>query len=124
VLTDRRLIFGTAREGILVDLATAQIKQPAITAYRFTMSHLTVTSVDGLARIFVTMASSARAASSPTRIPVRANNSTISRRRRFGSVASAAMNLAAVGSSKNRGSGSSRAGKSLEWMGSRAGASS
>ena len=52
-----------------------------------------------------TMASSSRAASSPTRIPVRANSSTISRRRRLGSLASAAMNLAAVGSSKNLGSG-------------------
>ena len=52
------------------------------------------------------------AASSPERMPVRASSSTISRRRWFGSAASAAMNFAAVGSSRNLGSGSSRSGKS------------
>ena len=53
VLTDRRLIFGTARHGILVDLAFAQVKRPTTTAYRFTMSHLTIASVDGPIRTFV-----------------------------------------------------------------------
>jgi hypothetical protein len=54
-----------------------------------------------------TMASDSSAASSPARMPVRANSSTMSRRRLSGSVASAAMNFAAVGSSRNFGSGSS-----------------
>jgi hypothetical protein len=53
VLTESRLIFGTVRHGILVDLAIAQIERPSTTAYRFTMSHLTVASVDELERIFV-----------------------------------------------------------------------
>ena len=57
-----------------------------------------------------TMASSSRAASSPTRMPVRASSSTMSRRRGLGSSATAAMNLAMVGSSRNLGSGSSALG--------------
>ena len=69
------------------------------------------------------MASSRRAPSSPARIPVRASNSTMSRRRRLGSVASAAMNLAAVGSSRNFGAGSSALGRSPAKMGTRRGAS-
>ena len=48
----------------------------------------------------------------------------MSRRRWLGSAARAAMNLAAVGSSRNLGSGSSAAGKSPAKIGTRAGASS
>jgi hypothetical protein len=56
-------------------------------------------------------------------MPVRASSSTMSRRRRFGSVASAAMNLAALGSSRNFGVGSSALGRSPARIGTRRGAS-
>lgn len=58
------------------------------------------------------MAPASSEASSPARMPVRASSSTMRRRRWFGSTARAAMNLAAVGSSRNFGSASSGLGRS------------
>lgn len=46
VLTDRRLLFGTSRHGILVDLDFSQIAEPATLKYRYTMSHMLVRSKD------------------------------------------------------------------------------
>ena len=70
------------------------------------------------------VASSLSPPSSPALIPVRANSSTSSRRRRSGSAARVAMNFAAVGSSRNFGSGSSALGTSPAKIGTRRGASS
>jgi len=42
VLTDRRLIFGTAKHGILVDLATKELRVPASVTYKWIMAHLVV----------------------------------------------------------------------------------
>jgi hypothetical protein len=68
----------------------------------------------------MTTASASRVHSSPTRIPVRANNSTTRRVNGRVSARAARMNAAKVGSSKNLGSASSRLGMSpakTSWRG-------
>lgn len=41
-MTDHRLIFGTARYGVLLDLSTKDIKPPVKISYRFMMASLLV----------------------------------------------------------------------------------
>ncbi len=61
VLTDRRLVFGTAKHGILVDLMVDQIKAPVIVRHRFMMPHLTMSDLDETVRTFVVNKRSAQA---------------------------------------------------------------
>lgn len=42
VLTNRRLIFGTARHGILIDVPTKEIEVPVTITYKFMMARLMV----------------------------------------------------------------------------------
>ena len=61
MLTDRRLVFGTAKHGILVDLMVDQIKAPVIVRHRFMMPHLTTSDLDETVRTFVVNKRSAQA---------------------------------------------------------------
>lgn len=61
VLSDRRLVFGTAKHGILVDLMVEQIEVPVTVQSRFMMAHMTVTDVYETIRTFVVNKRSARA---------------------------------------------------------------
>lgn len=60
VLTDRRLIFGTAKHGILVDAARGQIAYPARAQYRLTMAHLVIRLKDGAIHTLVLNKGAAR----------------------------------------------------------------
>jgi hypothetical protein len=60
VLTDRRLIFGTAKHGILVDLPLKEIKVPVTLRYRYMMARLVVQADSGITHTFVINKSAAR----------------------------------------------------------------
>ena len=60
VLTDHRLIFGTAKHGILVDLAMKEIKGPVTFRFRYMMAHLLVRADPGITHTFVVNKSAAR----------------------------------------------------------------
>lgn len=53
VLTSRRLIFGTARHGILVDVARKEIDPPATIGYKWMMARLMVVTDQGTQYTFV-----------------------------------------------------------------------
>ncbi len=61
VLSDRRLVFGTAKHGILVDLMVEQIKVPVAVRHRFMMAHLTMSDEYETVRTFVLNKRSAQA---------------------------------------------------------------
>ena len=60
VLTDRKLVFGTAKHGILVDAAIETITPPARVQYRITMAHLVLRLDDGAIHTLVLNKSAAR----------------------------------------------------------------
>ena len=60
VLTNRRLIFGTAKHGILVDLAMKEIKAPVTFRFRYMMARLVVQADPGITHTFVVNKSAAR----------------------------------------------------------------
>ena len=60
VLTDHRLIFGTSKHGVLVDVMIRKITVPARVQYRITMAHLVVRLDDGTIHTFVLNKSGAR----------------------------------------------------------------
>ncbi len=60
VLTDRRLVFGTARHGVLIELPTTQIAVPVTVTYKFTMARLVVKADSGAEHTFVVNRSAAR----------------------------------------------------------------
>ena len=60
VLTNRRLIFGTAKHGILVDLAMEEIKVPVTLRYQYMMARLVVQADPGITHTFVVNKSAAR----------------------------------------------------------------
>ncbi len=60
VLTDRRLIFGTAKHGILVDLSMKEIDGPVTFRFRYMMAHLLVPTDPGITHTFVVNKSAAR----------------------------------------------------------------
>jgi hypothetical protein len=60
VLTNRRLIFGTAKHGILVDLAMKEIKAPVTFRFRYMMARLLVQADSGITHTFVVNKSAAR----------------------------------------------------------------
>ena len=60
VITDRRLIFGTAKHGVLIDVARVQIAVPARVQHRRTMAHLVVRLEDGAIHTVVINKGSAR----------------------------------------------------------------
>ena len=64
VLSDRRLAFGTAKHGILVDLMVEQIKVPVKVRNRLMMAHLTMSDVYETVRTFVVNKRSAQALAS------------------------------------------------------------
>ena len=64
VLSDRRLVFGTAKHGILVDLMVEQIKVPVKVRNRLMMAHLTMSDVYETVRTFVVNKRSAEALAS------------------------------------------------------------
>jgi hypothetical protein len=53
VLTDRRLIFGTARHGILIDLPMREITGPVTNTHKFMMERLLVKAESGAEHTFV-----------------------------------------------------------------------
>ncbi len=53
VLTTRRLIFGTARHGILVDLARKEIAPPATIGYKWMMARLAIVTDQDAKHTFV-----------------------------------------------------------------------
>jgi hypothetical protein len=53
VLTDRRLIFGTASHGILTDLPMKEITGPVTITHKFMMERLLVKAENGAAHTFV-----------------------------------------------------------------------
>ena len=60
VLSDRRLVFGTAKHGILVDAARGEIALPARAQYRIAMAHLVVQLEDGTTHTLVLNKGAAR----------------------------------------------------------------
>jgi hypothetical protein len=60
VLTNRRLIFGTARHGILVDVARKEIELPASVTYKWMMARLVIATDTGTRHTFVVNKSAAR----------------------------------------------------------------
>ena len=60
VLTDRRLVFGTAQHGILIDLPLKEIGPPPTIAYKFMMVRLLVKADDGAEHTFVVNRSAAQ----------------------------------------------------------------
>lgn len=59
VLTDRRLIFGTARLGVLIDLPMKQIAVPVTITRKFMMDRLLVKVDNGVEHTFVVNRSAA-----------------------------------------------------------------
>lgn len=53
VLTNRRLVFGTAVHGVLIDLPMKEIRVPATITYKFTMARLLVKADNGAEHTFV-----------------------------------------------------------------------
>ena len=53
VLTSRRLIFGTVRHGILVDVARKEIAPPATIGYKWMMARLVIVTDQGTKHTFV-----------------------------------------------------------------------
>jgi hypothetical protein len=62
ILTNRRLIFGTAGHGILVDLPTREIEVPVTISHRFMMARLLVEAEGGVEHTFVVNKGAARQA--------------------------------------------------------------
>ena len=60
VLSSQRLVFGTARHGILVDLPMAEVIVPATITEKFMRTHLLVMAGDGAEHTFVVNRSGAR----------------------------------------------------------------
>jgi hypothetical protein len=60
VLTNRRLIFGTAQHGILVDVARKEIRTPASVSYKWMMARLVIESDTATRHTFVVNKSAAR----------------------------------------------------------------
>ncbi len=61
VLTDRRLIFGTAKHDILIDLAMGEIKLPVVVSHKFMMARLLVMDTQGQEHTLVVNKSTAQA---------------------------------------------------------------
>ncbi len=61
VLTNRRLVFGTAKHGILVDLPIAEIKVPVSITFKFTMARLAIETTAGTKHTLVMNKRAARA---------------------------------------------------------------
>jgi hypothetical protein len=61
VLTSRRIIFATARHGLLIDLARKEIASPASVSYKWTTARLVVETDEGTKHTFVVNKSAARA---------------------------------------------------------------
>lgn len=60
VLTDRRLIFGTAQHGILVDVAKKEIGTPVSFTYKWMMARLVIETDTGTPHTFVVNKTAAR----------------------------------------------------------------
>ena len=60
VLTDRRLIFGTAKHGILVDVTRKEIRAPASVSYKWMVARLVIEIESGTRHIFVVNKGAAR----------------------------------------------------------------
>ncbi len=60
VLTSRRLIFGTVRHGILVDVARKEIAPPATIGYKWMMARLVIVTDQGTKHTFVVNKDAAR----------------------------------------------------------------
>ncbi len=60
VLTDRRLIFGTAKHGVLVDLAIKDLRVPVSVTHKWMMAHLFVETDTRTKHTFVLTKSTAR----------------------------------------------------------------
>jgi hypothetical protein len=60
VLTDRRLIFGTARHGILVDVTRKEIGAPASIIHKWMMARLEIETDTGARHTFVVNKTAAR----------------------------------------------------------------
>jgi hypothetical protein len=60
VLTNRRVVFGTATHGILIDVRMNEIKVPATITYKFMMARLLVNVDNGAEHTFVVNRSAAQ----------------------------------------------------------------